>query len=107
MGRPKTDTKTRILNKINIDDNGCWLLPPDKYKSGYVGLDVDNVTKRAHKVSWEVFIGPVPEGLLVLHSCDVRNCVNPAHLWLGTQKDNMKDCKVKGRLGNKGRLKKV
>lgn len=95
--KKKTDIKTRILKRIKIDDNDCWLLPASKKNNGYSKMRINGVNKRAHKVSWEVFVGPVPKGLLVLHHCDVRHCVNPAHLWLGTPKDNYDDMLRKNR----------
>lgn len=53
--------------------------------------------EQAHRVSWELTNGPIPNGLYVLHHCDNRLCVRPEHLFLGTQKDNLKDCVRKGR----------
>ena len=51
----------------------------------------------AHRVAWEETYGPVPPGMYVLHRCDNPRCVNPEHLWLGTQADNLRDCAEKGR----------
>lgn len=93
----KIDIKTRILRTINIDDNNCWLLPPSKKNKGYSKIQIDGINKRGHRVSWETFVGPIPKKLLVLHHCDIRHCVNPKHLFLGTAKDNYEDMIRKNR----------
>ena len=54
-------------------------------------------TTYAHRVAYVVAKGPIPAGLAVMHTCDVPPCVNPAHLVLGTQGDNIRDCCAKGR----------
>lgn len=51
----------------------------------------------AHRLAWEIYRGPIPEGIQVLHRCDVKRCVRPTHLFLGTQRDNVWDCIKKGR----------
>ena len=51
----------------------------------------------AHRVAWQLYKGDIPDQLKVLHKCDVPNCVNPDHLFLGTQADNVHDCENKGR----------
>ena len=60
----------------------------------------------AHRISWELHFGPVPEGLHVLHHCDVPRCVRPDHLFIGTRSDNMADMQAKGR-GNRSDPKLV
>jgi hypothetical protein len=57
------------------------------------------VYKLAHRMAWELTYGEIPAGLVVMHSCDVRHCVNPGHLQLGTRKDNNQDRVMKGRTG--------
>lgn len=54
----------------------------------------------AHRMAWQLANGPIPDGKLVCHTCDNRKCCNPAHLFLGTLSDNMRDCSAKGRCRN-------
>jgi hypothetical protein len=73
--------------------NECWMWTGTK-----------NNKRLAHRIAYELFIAPVQPGLCALHRCDNPACVNPAHLFLGTKKDNMQDCKAKGRTRNGVRL---
>jgi hypothetical protein len=57
---------------------------------------------KAHRASYEAFKGPIPDGMHVLHQCDVTECVNPDHLFLGTQLDNVRDMMTKGRAKKRG-----
>ena len=94
--------KERLLSKRKIKANGCWEWT-GALAQGYVLIHLrnNNFTK-AHRLSWELFRGPIPKGLCVCHHCDNPKCFNPDHLWVGTHADNMKDKDRKGR-GNKGR----
>lgn len=79
--------------KFYILPDLCWKWIAGHYKNGYGNFR----GSKAHRVSWELAHGRIPEGLYVLHKCDVRDCVNPNHLFLGTYKDNMVDMVSKGR----------
>ena len=80
-------------------NSGCWLWEGSCNKNGdgygycYFGTDVG--VKAAHRFSWEVHNGAIPDGLHVCHHCDTPSCVNPNHLFLGTAKDNHQDRKRK------------
>jgi hypothetical protein len=78
-------------------NSGCWLWTGWADKNGYGRLEFEGKRQRAHRIAWEIFKGPVPEGLYVLHRCDVPACVNPEHLFLGTNDDNTADMVEKER----------
>ncbi len=84
-------------NKVCVT-KPCWLWVGALNKDGYGNFG----SKLAHRVSWEIHYGKIPIGLCVLHRCDVPNCVNPQHLFLGTHSDNMQDMFKKGRCNRKG-----
>ena len=95
----------RFNKKMRIDDNGCWIYTGPKARNGYGEFVVSICQKRvrAHRFAYEVAKGPIPEGMYCLHTCDVKHCVNPDHLYLGTHADNMRDRNMKGRLAHSER----
>jgi len=80
-----------------VPESGCWLWTGGLLWNGYGAFKHQGHPRRAHRVSWELANGPIPEGMQVLHTCDVRSCVNPDHLFLGSQLANMHDMIRKGR----------
>jgi hypothetical protein len=76
---------------------GCWLWTGAINRNGYGKTKVDRKDITAHRWSWILHRGAIPEGMHVLHRCDVPGCVNPAHLWIGSNLDNDKDKRQKGR----------
>lgn len=86
----------RFWNKIN-KTNHCWNWTAAKKDKYYGGFRYKKKYERAHRVSWIMHNGPIPNSLHVLHSCDNTLCVNPSHLFLGTHQDNMKDRQNKRR----------
>jgi hypothetical protein len=79
---------------------GCWVWIGRRDRHGY-GLLRALGNRFAHRVAYVVAVGPIPAGLSVLHRCDNPPCVNPAHLWLGTQADNLRDMVGKRRSGSR------
>lgn len=77
--------------------SGCWIWTGALKGKGYANTGTYRNTQRGHRVTWELRNGPIPKGLMVLHRCDVRCCVNPDHLFLGTARDNILDAIAKGR----------
>lgn len=93
----------RFLSKVvRVPWSGCWIWNASLKSSGYGAFRLTSkagerpLIVRAHRFSFEMFKGPL-NGLYVLHTCDVRCCVNPDHLFAGTQQDNVDDMVAKGR----------
>ncbi len=88
----------RFWMKVNKTD-GCWLWLASKDPFGYGCFQVSGqrYLSRAHRVSYMLAYGDIPDGLLICHACDNPSCVRPDHLWAGTQKENIHDCMSKGR----------
>jgi hypothetical protein len=88
----------RLMAKTEMSAPGeCWPWIGVRRK-GYGRLTFDGKYLSAHRIAWLFKYGFIPRGLKVLHRCDNPGCVNPYHLFLGTQKDNMQDCSRKGRM---------
>jgi len=81
-----------------VTECGCWIFMGCLTDRGYGQISVATSKSRvAHRVSYELFCAPIPDGMYVLHRCDVPSCVNPDHLFVGTQQDNVDDMVAKGR----------
>jgi len=93
----------RIRANVRRTKSGCWIWLGAKLHDGYGLITVGSrtngtrISRRVHRVAYEIFIGSLPRRLLVCHSCDTPLCVNPEHLFLGTHKDNHQDRERKGR----------
>jgi len=85
-------------NSIRMPFSGCQVWLGSVADHGYGRIRIDGVLHKVHRLSYEIHKGEIPSGLLVCHTCDVRCCLNPEHLFLGTNQDNRIDASNKGRL---------
>ena len=91
--------KERFEDKV-IKIGECWIWNAGKYGNNYGAFYYNGKQRLAHRASYMIYVGEIPDGMCVCHRCDVHECVNPEHLFLGTLSDNMQDCKRKGRSVN-------
>ena len=89
--------RCRLLSKIEKSDS-CWLWMAARNNFGYGMTSIGKRQMGAHRAAWILFRGEIPSGLRVLHKCDTPACINPDHLFLGTDQDNADDKRAKGRL---------
>lgn len=97
FGLPALDRFEKSIERI--PESGCWLWTCALNRNGYGKVKVDGRHLTAHRWSWAIHNGTVPEGMWVLHRCDVPACVNPTHLFLGDVQKNVDDMWAKGRRG--------
>src|SRR3954468_23689651 len=93
----KIPPEQRFYDRIKETDKGCWRWQRALDKDGYGRSSLGGKSVQAHRVSWVIHKGKIPEGFQVLHNCDNPPCVNPDHLFLGSGKDNMIDKVIKQR----------
>ena len=93
----------RLLSKATVDEKtGCWLWQGANNAHGYGVIRLGSLTDGSrtmayvHRVAYQIKHGPIPRGLFVCHKCDVKNCFNPDHLWVGTNSENINDAIAKG-----------
>ena len=89
----------RFWEKVEIadSDDECHIWIAGRNKSGYGTIGIAGKSWLSHRVAWVLKHGPIPENMLICHSCDERACVNWRHLWIGTNRDNIDDMLRKGR----------
>jgi hypothetical protein len=92
-------TIARFLSRVRFAPyvGACAEWTGSRHPDGYGQMSVDNKTRRASRLAWEMVHGPIPKGLCVCHKCDNPACVEPSHLWLGTKAQNWDDMRRKGR----------
>lgn len=97
MKRSTTPVAERFYTKVNFV-GACWIWVGGLYSNGYGKFFASGKYRLAHRWAYENFKSKIPSDILVCHKCDNKNCVNPDHLFLGTQSDNMRDAVSKKRL---------
>lgn len=100
-GGPKRKPLTHLLRRYKVEPNGCWVWTGTRNKQGYgvIGISVNGRPAGipAPRVQWMHSFGEIEAGQVVMHACDNPPCINPDHLQLGTQGDNLNDMRTKGR----------
>jgi hypothetical protein len=98
-GRLGPTLKERLESKISMEPmTGCWLWTGFCSPTGYGHIGLNNVVYLVSRMAWQIYRGPIPEGMDVCHTCDTPQCASPHHLFLGTHTDNLQDAVKKGRM---------
>lgn len=87
----------RLWPRVVVDANFCWVWMGARARFGHGSMTIEGRRRSPHQIAWLLAHAVIPDGLQVLHRCDVPACINPDHLFLGTQADNMADMRSKGR----------
>lgn len=88
-------------SNTHINKGGCWIYEKGREKNGYCRVMINYKRYGAHRLSYMFYMGKIPKGKFICHKCDVPACINPNHLFPGSQKENILDCAKKGRLKTK------
>lgn len=96
----ETGTAEWLLERAVRAPGGCLLWQKSRTSRGYPKTTIKRRTVAVHRLAYKVFVGPIPAGLRVLHTCDVQHCIEPSHLFVGTDADNAADRDAKGRGGD-------
>lgn len=101
-----TDTVIMRLERWGwcVADAGCWVFRGSRNKDGYGVMTVRGKRTLTHRLAYETWVGPIPDGLIVRHKCDNPPCINPEHLEVGTHRENSEDMVRRGRLGALAKL---
>lgn len=90
--------KRRLLAKYRADNNGCWIWTGSTAHYGHGIISVHGKHALAHRISWTLHHGPIPDGVMICHKCDVPACINPDHLYVGNAKTNSADMVSRNRI---------
>lgn len=96
--KTKDALKSKIISNTTVDsETNCWEWQVAKDQYGYGAIRFNNEYHVAHRLAYRLFVGPIPKNKVVMHECDNPSCVNPEHLKVGTQAENLRDMALRGR----------